>query len=184
MIKYRTVRGWFAEGDADFIKRILLDHPTQEVSVIEVGSLFGRSAVAWHEAAKEVKKTLRLHCIDSWAEDAHTDGEPHLEVYDTFLHNTIHLGITHERIPHQTPIIWNDYTPPFTPDIVFYDADHNYDSTINSIRFWHNYTRTILVDDMQIAGTIKAVNVFAKETNKKTIFHLGSKMGLLKDTNV
>jgi hypothetical protein len=101
-------------------------------SICEVGSWAGRSALIMATAGASV------HCVDTWEGSSNDNGtkqyqgaEPPLEV---FKRNTRHLGkITHTvaRSPEAAALFQDG-----SFDIVYIDAEHDFDSVLADIRAW------------------------------------------------
>jgi len=62
MIDYKNILGWMTEQDLLAIEKIAKTLPENAV-IVEVGSMFGRSAVCW---AQHSPKTSNIYCIDTW----------------------------------------------------------------------------------------------------------------------
>ena len=74
-----TISGYMSEIELQCIERWASEVPENGV-IVEVGSLFGRSAVAW---AKSCDPSVTVYCVDSFY-DPKTD----IDFYDEFLENT------------------------------------------------------------------------------------------------
>lgn len=65
MKRWQDVWGYFSAADAGVCAAWAAAAPP-ESTVVELGSLLGRSALAWVEAWQAAGKTLRLVCVDYW----------------------------------------------------------------------------------------------------------------------
>lgn len=119
----------------ELVKQVLAEK--DECSVLEVGSWLGNTAIPMADAGAKV------YCVDTWAGTpgdnvgilAEQAGSPQA-VYDEFIKR---IGHRYQKsiIPHRTDsltaakaIQW----PPF--DIIFLDADHNYEAIKADIEAW------------------------------------------------
>ena len=110
-----TIDGHMNESELRCIERWASEVPANGV-IVEVGSLFGRSAVAW---AKSCDPSVKVYCVDTFY-DVNTD----MDFYEQFQANT-------KDIPNITPI---PNLCPYFPysryidraaDIFFVDAAHS-----------------------------------------------------------
>jgi predicted O-methyltransferase YrrM len=130
----KDVVGWMQIGDLDVLEQLASSVP-ENGTIVEVGSLFGRSSVC---LAMSARKSVRIQCIDRFPSNCcnthgHSDevcrehGWPlHNVVYDAaeeFRKNTkdypnieMIIGTAPDRIPN--------YQPPENIDLLFIDADH------------------------------------------------------------
>lgn len=61
-MNYKDILGWMTEYDLNVISDLALLVPEYS-TIVEVGSMFGRSAVCW---ATHAPKTAHIYCIDNW----------------------------------------------------------------------------------------------------------------------
>lgn len=139
-------------------------------TVLEIGSLYGKSSVAWASLGGVV------HCLDSWAEDAHTDNTDCNIVYNKFLENTKDYTITHSKIPHVHPMTGEIFSNIGDYDVVFYDACHSQTSTYNMIEYWKPKTKFLVLDDIVMRDVADAITDSGIKLNTRR----GSKMGYTK----
>lgn len=106
--------------------------------VVEVGSWLGRTALAMLEAG-----AAEVHCVDTWtgtqdpADETFALGREH-------GHESLLRGFCRNVYPHLGERIfpyvgdgsfWADCWA-FPPDLVFLDADHSAEGTLEAIRSW------------------------------------------------
>ena len=149
-----------------------------KVSITEVGCLYGRSSVMWANACIQHNLEYDIHCMDSWAEDEHTDGKDAKKVYEEFTNNIKGYNITHEIMKHNMPVVWYGCEHAYR-DIVFYDACHKYHSTLNSLEYWSQRTKYLVIDDLQMEQVRRAINAFVENTDYKLVSDFGSKVGYI-----
>lgn len=97
-------------------------------TIVEMGSLFGRSAVAW---AKSCHPSVNVYCVDLFR---NVMVNPSVDFYNKFVNNT-------KDIPNIIPI--RAFSPyvfekqlPDKLDLVFLDAIHTNPSDIDNIRYF------------------------------------------------
>lgn len=128
--------------DAEALRKLITDFKEsvgREPSVLEVGSWAGRSAIIMAKAG------ARVHCIDTWEG---SKNDPGTKAYDgsrgspfeVFLRNTAGLPITARvgRSPEVAEHVRGEY------DIVYIDAEHDYDSVMADIAAWRHKAKYIL----------------------------------------
>jgi precorrin-6B methylase 2 len=97
-------------------------------SVVEIGSLHGRSAFALLTACPG-----RVYCIDPWDDSG-------WHSYGSFMGNVGHFD---------NLIAIQDYSPAAASqvpdvDMVFIDGDHGYESVVNDLVAWYPKTRKLI----------------------------------------
>jgi predicted O-methyltransferase YrrM len=113
--------------------------------VLEIGSYLGASATCFGAALKEIKNA-QVYCIDTWNNDAMTEGK--METFKEFKNNTAPFGnvivpvrgfSTHvvETIRQMTPTI----------DVLFIDGDHSYEGAKAD---WESYKSFVNVGSIVI----------------------------------
>lgn len=108
-------------------------------SMIEVGSLVGKSTYCW---ARSVHPNVRVYAIDLWDDRvAGVEGAGHGLIkcdMNAFLQNTSTCPNVHP-IRGQSPddfVTWNE-----TVDLVFLDDDHDAETLHKSMNLWWKYIR-------------------------------------------
>lgn len=169
-IKY--IQGYIVYPDYLLMKEVASQFDG-DFSVLEIGSLYGKSSVAWASLGGNV------HCLDSWAEDAHTDNTDCNIVYNKFLENTKEYNITHTKISHVHPMTEDIFYDVGDYDVVFYDACHSKKSTYNMIQYWKHKTKFLVLDDLQMQDVSDAI----KDSGIKLNTRIFSKMGYTKGSS-
>lgn len=150
---WNKVTGFFSEWDFCVIEKVVNSFQ-QPVSVLEIGSLYGKSSLAF----ASLKNVKSLHCVDAWSIKEHMPDyvDPNI-VYENFLQNTKDIEkITHEKIKHIEPMQFKNYDD---YDIVFYDACHSFESTLNAIEYWKDKSKYIILDDCYMKEVKQAIEV-------------------------
>lgn len=137
---WREIHGWF---DYEDLYRRLVSEIPDGGAFVEVGSWLGRSMGAFSEYAKEARKTIHLHAVDTF------QGEPANETHRAMLFahggsvekafraNMAALGLNGELSVHPiqstiaAPLIGNGRA-----DAVFIDASHERGDVIDDICAW------------------------------------------------
>ena len=100
--------------------RLASDLP-ENATIVEIGSYHGASSAVMASAAE--KHSLRVHCIDTWQNDAVSDASE--DIFGTFLANTFFAGetiVTHRGDCHEV----NNQID-FPVNMLFVDGDHSYE---------------------------------------------------------
>ncbi len=123
-----TVPGYMQEDELVEIESIA-SHVPENGNIVEVGSLFGRSAVAW---GKSCHPSVTVYCVDTFINIMEN---PSYDFYDKFIENT-------KDIPNITPIraispyIFETKLPDVQFDVVFLDTIHTNPIDIDNIRYF------------------------------------------------
>lgn len=144
-LDWRNIEGYFLRNDYDVLKKVSEFH-SDEFTVLEIGTHYGQSAVAWASLGAKV------HCVDCW--DCPWDKENR---YSKFLENIEGYDITHQKIPYRE-IMTTDMFDGSNYDVVFYDACHSYTNTYNMIKYWKNKVDTLVLDDVIMLDVERAIS--------------------------
>lgn len=98
-------------------------------NIVEIGSLFGRSAVAW---AKSCHPSVNVYCVDLFH---NVMVNPSVSFYEDFIKNTQDMP---NIIPIRafSPYAFETKLPDVKFDLVFLDAIHTNPSDIDNIRYF------------------------------------------------
>ena len=159
----------------------LEDWPDEGI-LLEIGTLQGKSAVAFAEAFEKYDKQWEIYTVDSY--DTVTFERPkHITrpTWDAWLADR-HLSINgdeQERTARQNIKGWSnihqikksfdeDFCINIEPTALFYDADHEYEPVRLALEMY-SHLKYIIVDDYNsklFPGTVQAVDEHVKEHNK------------------
>ena len=178
--------GWMAPEFAQVFKNHLLSLNKKIVTIIEVGTWKGLSAITMANIARECNIEVRIICIDTWlgAPEFWTWGlyehdrgvslkrkNGYPQVYYTFLRNVVDNGHMNAIVPF--PISSNEATEVLkhygiTADIIYVDGSHEYEAVKNDInRYWAllNTGGVMFGDDFTHAwpGVVQAVKEFSED---------------------
>ena len=147
--------------------------------IIEVGTWMGGSSRTMAELCKIYSNTFEIVCIDTflgseemWTRQSYLMSFDHGRptVYDHFISNTIHAGLTEYITPFPVDSINGFLTLKkfgVVPDLIYIDAGHDYDSVKADLERWSEILRQggmILGDDWHHPPIKKAVaDVFGLE---------------------
>jgi len=146
------IPGWFSPADANAIEQIASRLPTSGV-LVELGSLFGRSASAWADAFERMNKKYTIYCVDTYCctpfeisrihQYIHTmDGdvsliadflagkESHFDAASRFLSKITNVTMVNHDIYEELPFL-------DSIDCVFEDAFHTFDKYNIAINKWY-----------------------------------------------
>jgi len=150
---YGHVNGHINSPDVEAFRSIVERMP-QHFRMVELGSLYGASAVTITLLAYEMGKTCDILCIDTFG--MHNQLE-------TFIQNTMDFS----NITYREEVFFDSsfqYDGGLI-DLYFDDASHEEMPTYKQLVYWSKYAKNIAVHDYIAAwqGNIAAVNRFASE---------------------
>lgn len=119
----------------------------EKLTIVELGSWTGDSAIAMCEAVNSVCP-LEVHCIDHWNggnEKQRTYAETH-DVYEEFRRNIESRGFERLVIPHRDDTVsaashWGVGNSAPNVDLLFVDAGHSYEECLADILAWIPYLK-------------------------------------------
>lgn len=123
-----NIPGHMLEEELKQIERLASTVP-ENGNIVEIGSLFGRSAVAW---AKSSHPSVTVYCVDMFHNILES---PTYSFYDDFVSNT---GNIPNIVPIKafSPYIFETPLPDVKFDLVFLDAIHKNPFDIDNIRYF------------------------------------------------
>jgi beta-1,4-mannosyl-glycoprotein beta-1,4-N-acetylglucosaminyltransferase len=143
--------------------------------VVEVGCWFGLST---RHIASLLQKGGILYAIDHWLGSAEQQpGQPGWHpklpyLYEQFLSNVIHARLTHKIVPlRMSSLDGSKFLVNFSPDLIYLDASHDYDSVYSDIAAWFPLVKGhgILCGDDYLDGPTlsikRAVDQFAVDNH-------------------
>jgi predicted O-methyltransferase YrrM len=161
-------QGWY--NNASQIEWLFQDNKIE--TVIEVGSWLGKST---RHIAELLPPTGKLYAIDHWlgsyehqTQEMWTSYLPTL--YDQFLSNVIHAGLTDKIIPIRMASLDAARFLMVSPDLIYIDASHDYMSVYLDLVTWYPFVEEhgiLCGDDCGWKSVRKAVRRFAKENGLK-----------------
>jgi predicted O-methyltransferase YrrM len=149
---YGHVKGQISNADVEAF-RLIIEKMPKHFRMVELGSLYGASAVTFTLLAYEMGKTCEILCIDLFASP---------DQLDTFIQNTMDFSNISYRAEAFTSVFKYDGGP---IDLYFDDASHEETPTYKQLVYWSQYAKNIAVHDYNAGweGNIAAVNKFASE---------------------
>jgi hypothetical protein len=140
------VRGWMSENELKIIE-ILAQTVPENGTIVEIGSMMGRTACAW---AMSAHPSVKIYCLDMWGEELidsphnlplqeiENSGYPKLEdinSIETFRKNTFEFSqIFPIKVTDPNTIPEELHT--LNTDLVFIDAGHKNPNDWNIISMW------------------------------------------------
>jgi hypothetical protein len=149
---YGHVKGQISNADVEAF-RLIIEKMPKHFRMVELGSLYGASAVTFTLLAYEMGKTCDILCIDLFASP---------DQLDTFIQNTMDFS----NITHRAEVFTSSFEYDGGPiDLYFDDASHEEIPTYKQLVYWSQYAKNIAVHDYTAGweGNIAAVNKFASE---------------------
>jgi predicted O-methyltransferase YrrM len=109
-----------------------------EGKMLEVGSYLGASSVILAEVISKKSSAGRLYCVDTWQNDAMTEGKrPTLEQFES---NTSRWSSSIEKVMGNSREVEIPDQGPF--DLVFIDGDHSYEGAKSDAARFSGLVRT------------------------------------------
>lgn len=174
----------FPYSESDFFKNenqlAAIFEKNKISSVIEVGSWFGKSTIfmAGHLPSKG-----KIYAVDSWIGYPKETYQITLNVYERFLSNVVHAGLTDRIVPiRMTSLsasrIFKQYRKSKV-DMIYIDGDHSYEAVYSDIDAWSRYLRSggILCGNLYSKSEVemkqirKAVEDYCKDKEKSASFN-------------
>lgn len=161
--------GWFL--NENYLAPII--YTNQPKTVIEIGSWLGCSTrfIASHMPEDGV-----LYAIDTWRgtsnEAVHMQDARLPYLYQLFLSNVKHAGLTHKIIPVRMDSIEASKALNVKADLIYLDGAHDAESVYNDIISWHphlNENGVICGDDWAWASVQDGVKKAAEKLNKAVV---------------
>lgn len=153
----------FDEADYYIFYNQIASLKKDKLSVLEVGSYLGRSALALKDIFEKLNIDWSIHCMDSWINPYDRSVAIDRD-YKDFIENTRDSGITHEQIPFHVPMNWNNFKNTKDYNIVYIDACHRKKSTTRNMEYWIEWcTDLMIVDDLQMKEVQEAVDEFSEK---------------------
>jgi predicted O-methyltransferase YrrM len=125
------------------IQKIGLGHP-QSMTILEIGSWAGSSAVLWAEESKKIcnPADTKIVCVDMWAHFDLLNKDPLMrtgiqsnKILPLFLHNIQTSGHTDVIVVFKASSrIASTFLPVNKFDLIYVDADHSYSSVILDLK--------------------------------------------------
>lgn len=125
----------------------------EQSNVLEIGSYIGASSIM---IAKGLKKGSKLYCVDTWQNDAMTEGN-----WDTFTEFKKNTKSVESKIicvrsnSNEASNVVNEEL-----DMIFIDGDHSYDGVKNDFDCWFHKLKTggiIVFHDIEWAEGVQLV---------------------------
>lgn len=145
-------------------------HEYNVKTVIEIGCWLGASTRA---IATLLPPDGKVYAVDHWkGSEEHQIVHAHKlpTLYEQFLSNIIHAGLTHKIVPIRKSSLEAVKECEITPDLIYIDAAHDEKSVYEDLVAWWPFVKgngILCGDDYQREGDPvgKAVRRFAKENN-------------------
>jgi cephalosporin hydroxylase len=157
--------GWYQ--NAEPMKKLIQAY--QPKIVVEIGSWLGQST---RHIASLLPRDGKVYAVDHWLGSVeHQPGNsawhPSLpQLYEQFLSNVIHTRLTHKIIPVRMTSLDAAKQLEVTPDLVYIDGAHDYESVYNDLSAWYPFVQghgILCGDDWLWDTTRAAVEQFAKD---------------------
>lgn len=122
--------------------------------VVEIGSYLGAST---RYIAKLLEENGIVYAVDHWLGNEEWKHQPNYEelqrlFYQKFLSNVIHEKLCHKIIPMRMSSLEAAKIFQITPDLVFIDGSHDYQSVYEDICAWYRHLNKYSILVMIIIG--------------------------------
>jgi len=159
-------QGWFGKANMEMLGNLIREQNAKVV--VELGSWLGKSTI-W--IARMLPKDGRVYAVDTWLgsqEQVHQEDPRLPTLYEQFLSNIIHQGLTDKIVPIRITSVEAGQRWPsdIIPDIVYLDASHEEFDVYQDLTTWYPVigdTGVLCGDDFNWPGVKKSVIRFAKE---------------------
>lgn len=159
--------GWYL--NAEPIAALVLKYKVK--TIVEIGSWMGLST---RHMATLIPEDGKVFAVDTWEGSPNEQHDPEIlcTLYDQFLSNVIHTGLTHKIIPIRMTSLLASQTLKVNPDLIYLDATHTYDAVYNDLCAWFPHVKgrgVFCGDDWAWGdhGVEQAVLRFAHENHLK-----------------
>lgn len=137
-----NIEGFFGLEDFVFYQKIV-EHTNTNSHIVEIGSYKGRSSAFMAVEIINSKKNIKLDCVDTWlGSPEHQQSQVYEDqaiidnrLYEVFLKNMEPVNGIFKPIRKNSVEASRDYQDR-TLDLVFIDADHEYESVCADIQAW------------------------------------------------
>jgi len=108
--------------------------------IIEVGSWLGAST---RDFASMIPSDGKVYAVDHWQGSPIQSGNEQLfNIYDQFLSNVIHAGLTDKIVPIQmNSICASCYLQGMQADLIYIHASHNGQSILEDLEAWYRFIK-------------------------------------------
>lgn len=128
-----NVTGWLGNQCRDSLTRTIKN--TEPKIMVELGSWLGLSSIF---IAKQLKPGAKLYCVDHWKGSIEHVNNPLVKtLYQQFLSNIIHAGLTLVIIPVKMTTLEAARYLKIEPDLIYLDASHIETDVFNDIMAWY-----------------------------------------------
>lgn len=146
MTDWRSIDGWFSDGDAVAYRKLVNAIP-KGGHMVEVGAWLGRSLGSIADILKERKiHVMAVDTFEGSPEHAHLDKT---NLKERFTENMLNLGLdlNHLEVCKMPSLRATVFFSPKTLRLVFIDAQHDYENAKADILAWAPLTRVIAGHD-------------------------------------
>lgn len=194
MVKSSDILGWMLDGDYDVIDAAVAEVSDKDfIQVLEIGTLFGKSAVAFDEALKDKPHNIiTLDICLGWIGPTEEQLEGAVITSDTRTliercrcdadeqFKRIQQSIEGRNIEFRQCFWTKHFECDKTPDIVFYDGMHSYEETVDVLDCYSECP-VIIIDDYidRWNGVQRAVDEYLERTGRVGKSFDDSKMMLI-----
>jgi len=161
--------GWYYNGPQ--LEDLIINNGVK--TIIEVGCWLGTST---RHMASNLPKGGSLYAVDHWkGSDEHQPGQPYWipevsKLYEYFLSNVVHAGLTDKIIPVRMDSLEASKTLDVKADLVYIDASHDTPAVYADMQAWYPHVKEggiFCGDDWTFASVQVAVRRFALEHDLK-----------------
>lgn len=126
---------------------------------VEIGSFLGASSCFISEGIRQSGKDSQLYCIDTWENDAMSEGNR--DTYAEFLRNTIKYKKFIRPLRGWSYEVAKNFDQPI--DLIFIDGDHSYEGVKEDVDLWLPKLNSGAIVVMHDIGWAEGVQRIVKE---------------------
>lgn len=163
-MQYPSIHDIFTHLTIDEKKTLInLSKRCKGTIYVEIGSYLGASSCCIAEGIRKKKKKGILFCIDTWDNDAMTEGKR--DTYNDFFKNT--KKYSDIIIPIRGNSVGIGLSFDKTVDFIFFDGDHTYDGVKKDVDIWLPKLNPRAIIVMHDVGWAEGVQRIVKDTISK-----------------
>lgn len=143
IISYQEIEGWLSPLEAINIYKAIANHPSNRITIVEIGSWLGKSSYVIAKAVQDSGKSGMVYCIDPFNADGDSFSKAIYQssrfsqsLYEQFTKNMHDHGVLDfiKPIRKYSSDALSDV--PEDIDILFIDGNHEFESVRDDFQHW------------------------------------------------
>jgi len=133
-------QGWYLPENQRYLRQFIADKKPK--IIVEVGSWLGSSTIDMAKHLSIANPAGKLYAVDTWQGSIEHQQTQELQdqlkvLYQQFLSNVIHQGMTHVIIPCRMTSVEAASALNVRPDLVYIDGAHDRDNVYQDVMHWY-----------------------------------------------